>query len=250
MLSTAQGYGWHGQLWVVSLGQYMLWTSEWCGWYEQLKVPWAQGSKCYELRAMDDMNESGPLELRLGIIWTTRGRMLKVIDTMNNSRLWMRWTTMVCGLRALDPMNNSMLSMIKTTLGSELRALFSMNNLGLWITWTTPHCELYEQVRDVDDMNDSMSHELRALDAMDNSRMWRTWTTLGDKLKALNVGNNSRLWLTWTTQGHELKVINVMNNLDYGWYDQCGVMWSGLYLLWTAQGCGGDKWLWVVRLGQ
>ena len=54
--------------------------------------------------------------------------------------------------------------MTAKTLGPELRVLDAMNNSGLWMTWTTQRHEkkgsrYYEQLRVVDDMNDSESWE-------------------------------------------------------------------------------------------
>ena len=54
----------------------------------------------------------------------------------------------------------------------------------------------YEQFKDVDDMNDWMSHELKALDAMNNSRLRLMWTILGHEIKVLDAMKSSGLWMT------------------------------------------------------
>ena len=54
------------------------------GWYEQLKVPWAQGSRCYEQhKVIDDMKDSRS--------WAQGSRcyeQLRVMDYISDSSLW------------------------------------------------------------------------------------------------------------------------------------------------------------------
>ena len=68
----------------------------------------------------------------------------------------------------------------------------------------------YEQLKVMDDMNNSGSCELRPLDAMNNLRM--IWTILGHEHMSLNVMNNSRLSMIWTTLGGEVRALDAMNN--------------------------------------
>ena len=60
--------------------------------------------------------------------------------------------------------------------GHELKALDAMNKSRLWMISYFRSCdqgsECYEQLRVVDDMNDSRSHELKPLDSMNSSRLW------------------------------------------------------------------------------
>ena len=57
-------------------------------------MSWAQGSRCYEqLRAMDDINNSGFTEL-------------KTLDVINNSSLYMIWMIMGYNIKALNAMNS------------------------------------------------------------------------------------------------------------------------------------------------
>ena len=112
----------------------------------------------------------------------------------------------------------------------ELKALDALNSVRLWLTWTTPGCKP------------------RALKAINNSGLWMAWTTLGCGLNALDTTNNSRLWLTWTTLGCELRALDAMNNL-------------GLWLTWMTLGrelraldainsssCGWNELLLLVSL--
>ena len=122
----------------------------------------------------------------------------------------------------------------------------------------------YDQLKVVDDKNDSGSRELRPLDSMTSSGLWMTWMilghetmalkamnclglwmtsmTLGHELKALDAMNKSGLWLTWTTLGRELKVLDVLNNL-------------GLWMTWTSLSCQlkaldalTRSRLWIIRM--
>ena len=132
-----------------------------------------------------------------------------------------------------------------------------INNVVLWVQCS----KFYEQVKVVDDMNDSGSHALRPLDVMNslglwkdewfqvmspmnNLRLWMTWTTLGHELNALNVLNNSRLWLTWMNLGHELRTPDAMNNSEtwMTWTTPCGELRaldamksSKLWMIWTTR---------------
>ena len=98
-----------------------------------------------------------------------------------------------------------------------------MKDFGLW----DQDFKSNEQLRVMDDMNDSRfyqfkplcvmnclglqmtlinpSHELSTLDTMNTSGLWLTWTTLGCKLKNLDAMKNSGVWMRWTTPDHELK---------------------------------------------
>ena len=136
---------------------------------------------------------------------------------MNSSKLW--WTRMSPNrmLKALDAMNNSRLWVTWATLGHEL---------WLWMLWRTqgivkyerigiPWAQTsicYEQLKLVDDMNDSWSWAM-ALNFMNCIGLWMTWTTLGSELRALDATNNSGLWLTWTTPSCELSILDVINSL-------------------------------------
>ena len=53
-----------------------------------------------------------------------------------------------------------------------------------------------EQLRAVDDMNNSRSHELRELDVVKRAGLWILCMILGCKLKASNALNKSGLWIT------------------------------------------------------
>ena len=62
----------------------MLWTCKSYGWYEQLKIQWAQAARYYELlNVMDDMNDMNDFAS-----WTQASRcyeQLKVVDDMDDS---------------------------------------------------------------------------------------------------------------------------------------------------------------------
>ena len=47
----------------------------------------------------------------------------------------------------------------------------------------------YEQLKVVDNMNNSRSHELKLLDFKNDSLFWKIWMILGHEHQALNVMN-------------------------------------------------------------
>ena len=137
----------------------------------------AQGSRCYE-------------QLKFMVVMNNSSYELKVIDAMNNSRLWMTWATLV----------------------QRPRALNAMKSLDLWmisITWDP--LSSYELLKVVDDVNDSPSLA-QAYRCYELLRLWMTWTTPGHELNDVNVINNSGLWITWMTLVHEIRPLNSMNS--------------------------------------
>ena len=53
-----------------------------------------------------------------------------------------------------------------------------------------------EQLRAVDDMNNSRPRELRELDVVNRAGLWILCMILGRELKALDALNKSGLWMT------------------------------------------------------
>ena len=146
----------------------MQWTTKECRWYEWLEVQWAQGTKYYE-------------QLKLWLIWTTQGHVIKALDAMNSLVLHMTWTTLGSNeIRALDVINNSKLWMIWTSRDRDLKGLDAMNSSGLWMTWT------------------NLGREFRGLKAMNNSRVRMTRMTPVRVLRALDFMNCWGLWMKWT----------------------------------------------------
>ena len=137
---------------------------------------WAQGFGCYEqLRVMNDMNNSGSLELR-------------PLDALNNSGLWMTWATQGHELRILWAKSSIIYELLKP--------LVHMNDSRSWAQGSR-WC--YEQLKVMDEMNELWSHVLKLIDSMNNSRLWMTWMTLGRVLRAQDAMKSSELWLRWIT---------------------------------------------------
>ena len=117
-------------------------------WYEWLRILWEKSFRSYELlRPLVHVNDSRS--------WVRASRcyeQLKVMDEMNELRS--------CVLRPLDYMKNSRLWMAWTTLGHELKAQDAMKRLGLWLIWMTQGCELKD------------------LNFMNNFRLLITWATM------------------------------------------------------------------------
>ena len=94
------------------------------------------------------------------------------LDAMNSLGLWMTWATPGRDLKALDVMNNLELyewyeqlriPWVQVSRWYELlKALVEVNNSRSWAQGSRCH----EQVRVMNDMNDSGSLELRPLDAL------------------------------------------------------------------------------------
>ena len=84
-------------------GLSMLWTTQSCGWYERLRIPWVQSSRCYELlRVVDNMNDSTS--------WAQASRcyeQIKAMEYMNDSELWSQGSRCYKKLKAVDEMNVS-----------------------------------------------------------------------------------------------------------------------------------------------
>ena len=80
-----------------------------------------------------------------------------------------------------------------------------------------------------------------------SSRLCMTWTTLSCDLRALDVMNNSRLWIICSTLGRELKTGDALNSstLWVIWMTQ-DPMFSGLKIIWAAQGCRWYEWFCVM----
>ena len=171
----------------MSLGLWMLWIAQSYGWYEGL-------GSC-ELRCLDSTNSLG-----LWMIWMILHHELKPLNAMNNSRLWMTWTTLGHEVKTVDTMINSGLWLTWITPGRELKSLNIMkakgwddiSYLGSWAKGP----QHYEQLKVVDDMNDSSSYELSLLNAMNISRLWMIWTIISWEPMALNTKNSSRMWNT------------------------------------------------------
>ena len=60
-----------------------------------------------------------------------------------------------------------------------------MNESLLWAQGS----RFYEQLKVVDDMNNSWSYELKPLDAMNDLGLWKIWMILGCEHQALNAMN-------------------------------------------------------------
>ena len=115
----------------------------------------------------------------------------------------------------------------------QLRVVDDMNDSGLssrlkmlWIT------------QGLDDKNNSRSRELRPLDSMNTSRLRMIWTILGRELKALDAMNSLGLWMKWITLGHELGARDGMNSL--------GLWITWMKMRWTIQGSSLHQQLWVM----
>ena len=130
----------------------------------------------------------------------------------------------------------------------------------------------YEQLINVDDMNDLRSCDLRLLDAMNNSSLRMIWTILGCEPMALNAKNSLGLCMTWMNLDHELRTLVLWTTQGYGLYkennygsrelrpfdafESLGVLiiWMILVMcLWlqmplTTHGCGWHEWLWVMSM--
>ncbi|RVW71898.1 hypothetical protein CK203_058392 [Vitis vinifera] len=97
------------------------------------------------------------------------------------------------------------------TLSPDLRVVHAMNNLALVVVYmkksesSAQGSAHYEQLKDVDDMNES-----RALDAMNNSGLWLISMILGRELKDLVAMNSAGLTLE-----HELKALDAINNSGF-----------------------------------
>ena len=154
---------------------------------------WAQGSRCHEqLKAVDDMCHSG-LKLRsisvmnssgLWLAWMNLGRKLWALDAMNNTRLSMTLPTL--GREpALDAINSFGLWLRWTTSSCELWALDAMSSRGLSITWKSSGHELRTQ----DSMNNS-----RFIDDMKDFESWAQGFRFYEQLRVVDDTNDSRLW--------------------------------------------------------
>ena len=102
------------------------------------------------------------MSLKLWMIWITSGYELRALDALNSFRLWLTWTTLNSELWTVKAMKNSGVWMTRATFGRELNVLDAMNNPGLYmyewfgILWARGS-RCYEQLRPLDDMNDSWS---------------------------------------------------------------------------------------------
>ena len=117
---------------------------------------WAAPS--HELRALDSMNNLG-----LWMAWATQGKKLRTLDAINNIELWMIWTIW-------DLVSKVLLDLWTVrafgshdrlqVMSSKLQMLSTTHICG-WNEWVTISCaqasRFYEQLRVVDDMNDSRS---------------------------------------------------------------------------------------------
>ena len=79
----------------------------------------------------------------------------------------------------------------------------------------------YEQLKVVDDMNDSGSLELKPLDGMNNLGVWMIWTILGhetmnikcyEQHRVIVDMNDSRSWGQGSRCYEQLKVVDDMND--------------------------------------
>ena len=145
----------------------MLRTTQSCGIYEGLGILIAQSPWCY--------------------------KQLKVVDDMNDSRLWAKGFRCYEQLRVVVYMKESRLWALGFRCYEQLRPVDDMSYSTSW----AHGFRCYEQLKPVVDMNDSGSCELKSLGDMNNLGLWMILTILGREPKALNVMNSSRLWITW-----------------------------------------------------
>ena len=83
-----------------------------------------------------------------------------------------------------------------------------MKDFGLWSLGSKSN----EQLKVIDDLNDSGSHQFKPLDVVNHLGLWMTLTTLGREFSTLDTMNTLGLWLTWTTLGHKLRALDAMKN--------------------------------------
>ena len=95
-----------------------------------------------------------------------------------------------------------------------------MIDFGLWAQGSRTN----EQLRVMDDLNDSVSYQFRHLDDVNHLRFWMTLTSPGCELSAIDTMNTLGLWLTWITLGRKLKALDTMTE-------------SGVWMRWTTLGC-------------
>ena len=81
----------------------MLWTTHGYGWYELLRISWAQSTKFYEqFKVMDDMNDSW-----LGDYDFKGYEQLRAMDDMNNSKSWAKGSKYYEQLKAMYDKNDT-----------------------------------------------------------------------------------------------------------------------------------------------
>ena len=92
-----------------------------------------------------------------------------------------------------------------------------MNDFRLW----PQHSKCYDQLKVVDDMNDSTSHELKPLEGMNKSGVWIIWTILGSETMTLKCYeqhrpivdmNDSGLWAQGSRCYEQLRVVEDRND--------------------------------------
>ena len=74
----------------------------------------------------------------------------------------------------------------------RVKAMDDIKHFRLW----TQGFRRNEQLKVMDDMNDSGSYQFRPLDVVIRLGLWMTLTTLGHELSTLDTINTSGLWLT------------------------------------------------------
>ena len=120
---------------VVSSRLWMHWIAQHCGWYEWLRIPWAQATKWYEqLKDVDDMNDSTS--------WNQVCAWHEIRQVMS-SRLQILCTTQGCGwheplqVMSLGSSYYEKLRVMNDSRSHEFRSQDVMNTLLLRMIWTT-----------------------------------------------------------------------------------------------------------------
>ena len=126
--------------------------------------------------------------------WKILSYKLRGLNAMNNLGLLRTWTTLGCVPRALDAMN-------------RLKAMDDMCHSRSW----AQGYGFFEQLSNVNDMNDFISHELRPLDATTNLGLWMIWMVLCHELRVVDDVNDFELWSHDSRYYEQLKVVVNMN---------------------------------------